>query len=301
MNRAAWAMLIALSQLWGGSFFFVAVAVKELPPLTIVALRLGGAAVALNVCLAVLGQRLPTSWATWGRFFAMGVLNNVVPFSLLVWGQTQIASGLAAILNAGTPVMTVILAHVLTDDEKLTVARLCGAGLGVAGTAVMVGLDVLATTSGTLLAQAACVGATISYALASIYGRRFKTLGLSPLVAATGQVTAAAIVLIPIAATVEQAWSLPPPNAQTWMAILGIALLSTALAYILYFRILAVAGATNLMLVALLMPVSALILGALFLGERLTTPQLVGFGLIALGLACIDGRTLRWLRPARSG
>jgi drug/metabolite transporter (DMT)-like permease len=299
MNARAWALLIALSVLWGGSFFFVGIAVKELPPLTIVALRVGGAAAALALVVWATGARPALSWPLARQLAVMGLLNNLIPFTLLVWGQTRIASGLAAILNAFTPIATVVLAHVLTDDERLTAPRAIGALLGLAGTVVLVGREAVTGAGGALWAQLACLGATLSYALASIYGRRFKALGLSPLATATGQVSAAALMLLPVAAVADRPWTLPSPGPETWGAILGIALLSTALAYVLYFRILALAGATNLMLVTLLVPVSALALGVLVLDETLRPAHLAGFALIAAGLACIDGRLLRRMRPVR--
>jgi drug/metabolite transporter (DMT)-like permease len=296
MTAEAWALLIALSVLWGGSFFFVGVAVQDLPPLTIVGLRLGCAALALNAAVLFLGQNSPRWWRSVPQLATMGVLNNCIPFSLLVWGQTQITSGLASILNAFTPIATVLLAHVLTADERLTAPRLAGAGLGLAGTVVLVGSDAFAGMDASMSAQLACLGATVSYALASIYGRRFNSIGLPPMEAATGQVSLAALILIPIAAVVEQPWTRPMPDFETWAALAGLAVLSTALAYVLYFRILALAGATNLMLVTLLVPVSAISLGSLFLGEVLEASQLLGFAMIGAGLACIDGRLLIRLR-----
>ncbi|MDX2144474.1 MAG: DMT family transporter [Rhodospirillaceae bacterium] len=300
MNATAWTLLITLSVLWGGSFFFVGVAVRDLPPLTIVTLRVLGGAVALNIVLLALRLRLPSSPHIWRNFFVMGLLNNALPFCLLVWAQTQIASGLASILNAATPMATVLLAHVMTDDEKMTVNRVAGVMIGIAGVAVMIGADVLGSATGTLMAQLACVAATVSYALAGIYGRRFKTMNLSPLITATGQLTAAVIMLAPVTLLIDRPWLLPAPSTATWQALAGIALLSTALAYILYFRILALAGATNIALVTLLVPVSAILLGTLALGERLDASHVLGFSLIAAGLGCIDGRPLRWLR-AKAG
>ncbi|QEW06661.1 DMT family transporter [Nitrincola iocasae] len=296
MGPLEWFLLIALSVLWGGSFFFVEVAVEALGPLTIVALRVGLAAVALNLIVVAMGLRMPINRQVWTAFLGMGFLNNMVPFSLIVWGQVHITSGHASILNASTPFFTVIAAHYLTCDEKLTGGRLLGVMLGIAGVAAMVGADALAGINTHTLAQLAVLGAAISYACAGIFGRRFRTLGCSPLVTATGQVTASALVLFPLALVVEQPWGQPLPGVEVWGAVIGLALFSTALAYILYFRILATAGATNLLLVTFLIPISAILLGTAILGEQFEPKHLIGMGLIGLGLAAIDGRPLACLR-----
>lgn len=295
MGAMEWVLLIILSVLWGGSFFFVGVAVKALPPFTIVALRVGLAAIALNVVVRATGLRMPTDLRVWGAFLGMGLLNNMIPFCLIVWGQTHIASGLASIFNATTPIFTVIVAHAFTKDEKLTGGRLFGIIVGFAGAAVIIGLDSLDNLGTNTLAQLAVLGAALSYAFAGVYGRRFKSYGVSPLITATGQVTASTLFLVPLAAFVDQPWSLAMPSSETWAAMLGLALFSTALAYILYFRILATAGATNLLLVTFLIPVSAILLGALFLGEQLALKDFTGMGLIFLGLAAIDGRLFGFL------
>ncbi len=300
MGAREWALLLTLSVLWGGSFFFIGVAVKAIPPFTLVVLRVGLAALALLLVVRALGLRLPREVSLWRAFFAMGLLNNLVPFSLIVWGQTQIASGLASILNATTPLFTVLVAHFLTQDEKLSGRRLTGVLTGFAGVAVIIGLDRLEGLGSNTLAQLAVLGATLSYAFAGVYGRRFRTLGVAPLVTATGQVSASTLMLLPLALLVDRPWSLALPPLPVWGAVLGLALVSTALAYILFFRILAAAGATNVMLVTLLIPASAILLGALFLGERLAAGDFAGMALIFLGLAVIDGRLLGFLRrPAR--
>ncbi|WP_207308825.1 DMT family transporter [Marinobacter caseinilyticus] len=296
MGRLAWGLLLLLSLLWGGSFFFVGVAVEGLPPLTIVALRVGLAALALNVILVVRGTRLPRGRRIWTAFIVMGVLNNLIPFSLIVWGQTQIASGLASILNATTPLFTVVVAHVLTSDEKLNGGRLVGTLVGFFGVALMIGPDALSGQEVHVVAQLAVLGAALSYAFGGVFGRRFKTLGTTPLVTATGQVTASSAMLMPMALWVDEPWALPLPSAPVWAAVLGLALFSTALAYILYFRVLAIAGATNLLLVTLLIPVSAILLGSLVLGERLEVSHFGGMAIIAMGLLAIDGRLWAFAR-----
>ncbi|MBP2305001.1 DMT family transporter [Azospirillum melinis] len=300
MDLTDWGLLIALSILWGGSFFFVGIAVRELPPLTIVAMRVALAALALGGLLRILGLPMPRDRRTWVAFFGMGALNNLLPFCLIVWGQTQIASGVASVLNATTPLFGVLVAHVLTRDEKMTGNRLAGVLIGFAGVAVMIGPTALAGLGNGLLPQLAVLGAALSYSFAGIFGRRFKGMGVSPLVTATGQVTASTLMLVPVALLLDRPWTLPMPSATAWGAVMGIALLSTALAYVIFFRVLASAGATNLMLVTFLIPVSAILLGGLFLGERLAVRHGVGMALIAGGLAAIDGRLFARLGQHRS-
>ncbi len=293
MGRAEWAMLLALSVLWGGSFFFVKVALADLRPFTVVLGRLGLAALALHLLVRAMGRKMPPSPRAWGAFLVMGFFNNLIPFCLIVWGQTRIASGLASILNAATPLWTVLLAHLLTRDERLTPAKIVGILGGLAGVAVMVGPDAFRGLSTSVIAELAVVGATVSYALAGIFGKRFR--GTPPLVTAAGQVTCSAALLLPVALLVDRPWTRPAPGALALGAVVGLALLCTALAYILYFRLLASAGATNLLLVTLLIPVSAVLLGTGVLGERLEPRQAAGMGLIALGLVIMDGRLPRKL------
>lgn len=298
MNATEWAMLVALSLLWGGSFFFVGIAVKELPPVTIVTLRVSLAAIALLIVCRIMGLQLPRQWAVWRAFSGMGLLNNIIPFCLIVWGQTHIASGLASVLNATTPLFTVIVAHFLTADEKMTGNKLAGVLVGFAGVATMIGPAALAGATSGLVGQIAVLGAAISYAFASIFGRRFKAMGVPPLMTATGQISSSTLMLIPLALLIDKPWTLAMPGLETWGALVGIALLSTALAYLIFFRILATAGATNLALVTFLIPVSAILLGSMFLGERLEPKHFAGMAMIAAGLAAIDGRLLRRLRLA---
>lgn len=300
MGVAEWGLLITLSVLWGGSFFFVGVAVDALPPFTIVALRVGLAAIALNGLVLAKGLSMPASRQLLTAFVAMACLNNMIPFSLIVWGQTHIASGLASILNATTPFFTVIAAHFLTSDEKASGGRLAGVVLGFAGVVLMLGYEALAGLGTSAVAQLAVLGAAVSYALAGIFGRRFRSLGVPPLIAATGQTTASAVVLVPLALALERPWMLPVPGAPVWGAVVGLALLSTALAYLIYFRVLATAGATNILLVTFLIPVSAILLGTTILGEQLEMKHFAGMGLIGLGLAAIDGRPLGVLRRMRA-
>jgi drug/metabolite transporter (DMT)-like permease len=294
MAASGWALLVALSLLWGGTFLFAEVALAEVRPITLVFARVGIAAGALWLAVYASGQRVPRRMALWGEFLVMGALNNLIPFSLIFWGQTRITGGLAAILNATTPLFAVVLAHFLTRDERMTPNRLGGVLLGVAGVAVLIGPAAFDELGLQLLAQIAVLGAALSYALAGIFGRRLRDV--PPLVSAAGQVSATTVLVLPVLLWSDGAWSVPLLGPWTWGAILGLGLLSTALAYLIYFRLLASAGATNLLLVTFLIPVSAIVLGASLLGERLEPRHFGGMALIALGLAAIDGRALRLLR-----
>ncbi|MDB5641337.1 MAG: permease protein [Hyphomicrobiales bacterium] len=292
MTPTQWAMLVLLSVLWGGSFFFAGVAVHEVPPVTIALARAGGAALILNLLLPMIGQRLPRTREVWTAFAVMGFINNVVPFTLIFWAQGHIASGLASILNATTPLSAILVAHVATKDEKMIGSRFVGVLIGFAGVATMIGLDVLDGVGTHVAAQFALVLAGFSYACAGVYGRRFSKMGVTPMATATGQVTASALFLCVMSAFVDAPWTLPSPSASTWLALAGLASLSTALAYVIYFRLLAAAGATNLLLVTFLIPVSAIAMGVWFLGEQPVARQFVGLAVIGIGLACIDGRLL---------
>jgi drug/metabolite transporter (DMT)-like permease len=298
MGSREWVLLLILSVLWGGSFFFFKLLVAQIPPFTIVLGRVGFAALLLNGLLLLRRDPMPTSPGLWAGFVIMGILNNVVPFTLIAWGELRISSGLASILNATTPIFTVLAAHALTQSEKMSWNKGFGVLFGIVGVAVLVAPNGGgANPSG----EIACLCAALSYGLAGIYGRRFK--GIPPLKVATGQVTGSAVVLLPIAAVFDRPWNLPMPSASMWEAWGALAVFSTALAYLIYFRVLAVAGATNLMLVTFLLPVSALLLGAIFVRETVTRQAILGMALIGFGLAAIDGRLWvavrgRWT-PAR--
>ncbi len=295
MGRDAWIMLIVLSLVWGGSFFFAEVALRQIAPLTLVLARVGLAAVCLIAFTYLTGLRMPGDAKVWRAYFTMGLLNNCIPFSLIFWGQLTIASGLAAIFNATTPLFTVVLAHFLTRDEKLTPARFAGVICGVVGVAIMIGPDLLGTLGTDVIAQLAVLLGAISYGFAGIFGRRFARQ--SPVVTAAGQLSASSIILLPVVLFME--FSSPHSIAldvTTIAAVVALALLSTAMAYVLYFRILKVAGATNLLLVTFLIPISAVALGVMVLDEQIEPPHIVGMAFIALGLIAIDGRLLAWIK-----
>jgi drug/metabolite transporter (DMT)-like permease len=292
MALRVWLWLLSLSVLWGGSFFFAKVAVGELGPFTVVFARVALAALALALVVPLRRD------APWPAYFAMGFLNNALPFSLIFWGQTEIGSGLASILNATTPLFTLVVAHVLTADEKIDRTKVAALLVGLLGVVVLIGPSALVGSSA-LWGQAACLAAALSYAFAGIYGRRFRHLGIAPAEAAAGQLTASTLLILPIMLVVDRPWMLPLPSLTVWLALGALALLSTALAYVLYFRILAAAGATVLLLVTFLIPVPAIVLGAMVLGEQLEPRHYAGMALIGLGLAIIDGRIAGLLWPAK--
>jgi drug/metabolite transporter (DMT)-like permease len=299
MELRVWIWLLSLSVLWGGSFFFAKVAVGELEPLTVVFFRVGLAALALNAILLARGVNPFRRGSPWAAYLVMGILNNALPFSLIFWAQTRIPSGLASILNATTPLFTLVVAHWLTKDEKIDSAKVAALLAGLGGVIVLLGPDLLLEAS-SLWGQLACLAAALSYAFAGVYGRRFTALKAEPMEVAAGLVTAGSVLILPVMLLADRPWmpaNMPSPSV--WLALAGLALLSTALAYVLYFRILAAAGATNLLLVTFLIPLTAVLLGALVLGERPAPRHFAGMALIGRGLAVMDGRLLRRQRPAK--
>ncbi|MBW4636236.1 MAG: DMT family transporter [Iphinoe sp. HA4291-MV1] len=287
MRAKEWILLLILSLLWGGSFFFTKIVLRDLQPFTVVLGRVSFAAIALISFVYLSGRRIPISPRMWRAFLVMGALNNLIPFSLIVWGQTQIDSSLAAILNATTPLFTVLLAHLLTHDERLTTNRLFGVLIGLCGVVVLVGPEVLHGIKLRSLGLFAIIGAAFCYSCAGIYGRRFQ--GLSPVVISAGILASTTVMILPLALILEQPWA-SRPSPITWGALLALGLFNTAIAYLIYFRILSVAGATNLSLVTFLIPISALLLGVFILGERLDWTAFAGMALIFIGLTAIDGR-----------
>jgi drug/metabolite transporter (DMT)-like permease len=283
-------MLFLLGAIWGGSFFFARIAVAEIKPLTLVLFRVAIAAAALHIYLAARGISFRSAFPLAGAFALLATLNNVIPFSLIFAGQTELGAGLASVLNATTPFWTALIAHMLTADERLTWNKIAGIVLGIAGTAVMIGPGLLAGLGGPVWAKFALVGASLSYALALMVARRFK--GVPPTVVAAAQLTASTIIMIPVVLFVNGPNGLFTASSHVWAAVFALALLSTAFAYILYFNLVASAGATNASLVTLVVPASAILLGAVFLGERLEAFELAGIVLIGLGLVTIDGRLL---------
>jgi drug/metabolite transporter (DMT)-like permease len=299
MNGSDWLLMLVLALIWGGAFFFIGVAVRHVQPLTYVWLRLTIGAAGLWTYLMVKGVRITLPRQVWGSILLLALLNNALPFALFGWGQTHIASGLAAILNATTPIWGVVVAHFLTRDERMSPRKVAGVLLGFGGVATMIGPSLLSSLGTSALAQLACVAASLSYALAAVWARRFKRLGISPFSVTTGQLTAGALVMLPVSMIVDRPWTHAFPPLSAWAAIAALALLCTAFGYVLYFRLIEHAGATNALLVTLLVPPIAILLGSLFLGESLAPQDFAGLALIAFGLGAIDGRLLSAWRRRR--
>jgi len=300
MNRGDWLILLALAAIWGGAFFLINIAVRHVPPLTYVWLRLTIASAAMWAFLRFKGQNVGLPRDVWGSMLVLAFLNNALPFVLIGWGEVHIASGLAAILNATTPIWGVVVAHFLTHDERMSRGKLAGVLVGFAGVVTMVGPSVLSDLGKSALAQLACLVAALTYALAAVWARRFKKQGISPLSVTTGQLTAGAAMMLPLSLFVDRPWTLGMPPVSALAAIATLALLCTAFAYVLYFRLIATSGATNAMLVTLIVPPIAILLGGLFLGEMLAPQDFAGLALIAVGLAAIDGRLLSLLSARRA-
>jgi drug/metabolite transporter (DMT)-like permease len=290
LDGHGWLLIGILAILWGGAFFLIEVGLRSFPPITLVFIRVAFAVPPMWIAMRLMGMTLPRSAGDWGLLTVVGALNCALPFTLFFWGQQYLDSGYAAILNATTPLWGVVTAHFMTRDEKATPARIIGVLTGMAGIIIMVGPAAMQGLSNNLLAQIACVISTVFYSLAAIYGRRLSQTTLTPMAVATGQTMMAAVLMIPIVLIVDQPWTMDMPRLDATMAGLTLALLSTALAYTLYFRLIDRAGASNAQLVAFLMPILAVILGITFLGESLSAGQMIGAAVIALGLIILDGR-----------
>lgn len=288
-----WLLLAVLSVLWGGSFFFNGAALRELPPLTLVLLRVALGAAVLLPLLRMHGIGLPKGVRGWKPFVAIGLLNNVIPFSLIVLGQTFIPSGLASILNATTPLFTVMV-MAAAGEEALQLRRVAGVALGLAGVVILRGWGI-ETRPGHGLGILLCLGGALSYGFAALAARRFLK-DAPPLGTATFQLMASTVMMAIVAGAMEQPWHLSMPGLTTWLAVLGLAALSTALAYIVFFQIIRRSGATNVMLVTLLIPVTAILLGWLVLGEPISAREIAGAVVIGSALLVIDGRALTLLR-----
>jgi drug/metabolite transporter (DMT)-like permease len=296
-----WSLLGILSVLWGGSFFFNGVVLREVPPLTLVLLRVALASIILLPLLRLYRIRFPSGFSGWMPFIAIGLFNNVLPFSLIVAGQTYIPSGLASILNATTPLFTVVV-MALAGEEKLHARRIAGVIVGLVGVFILHGGGFddkgLGFESGQGIGILLCLGGALSYGLSALLARRLLS-NSPPLGTATFQMLASTAMMVVVAGVVDRPWQLPMPGATTWLGVIGLAALSTALAYIVFFQILRRSGATNVMLVTLLIPVTAILLGYLVLGEQISPREILGALVIGSALLMIDGRVLEMFRRLR--
>src|SRR5262245_47609324 len=250
MGAVDWGLIALQSMLWGSSYFFIAVVNSQVPPLTIAALRTFPAAAALLLIVLSLGYRLPATLAEWRLFIGFSAFNSVLPFLLIVWGQSRTTSGMAAILNATAPLFGIFLAHVLTHDEKLSWTKAAGILVGIAGVGALMGRDVLAGASADLLARLALIAAPLSYVCANIFARR-RLGSYPPFVIAAMQMVGAIFVAVPMALAIDQPWTQAAPSLQALLAILGMGVLGSALPALCHFTVLQRAGATNASLVTL--------------------------------------------------
>lgn len=291
ITTADWLLIVALSVLWGSAYFFISVAVREVPVFTVVLVRVSIAAAVLLCVMAWLGQSFPRDRRSLWALAGMSTINNVIPFSLIVFGQTRLPSGMASVLTATVPVFTVVLAAFTLPDEPITPMRLAGVVIGAIGVAVLVGIDPAALPDGALIGVAAMLTAALSYASAGIFGR-LSLANMSPIVAAAGTLTFSSAAMAVIVSAIDQPWKLPVPSAKAAVALLLLAVVSSGIASLVFFRLLKSAGATNSSLVTLLMPVTAILLGVSLLGESLNARQAAGIALVALALVVIDGRVV---------
>lgn len=306
MSWKNWLLLVVLALVWGATFPFGKIALVEIPPFVLAFLRVLLAALVLHAVLRLHGLAFPRDRSTLGAFLLMGLLNNAIPFSLILWGQTGISASLASILNATTPIFTVLVASLLFRQEVLRTHRVAGIAVGFVGVALLLlpGLEAgaLAGLAGEpAWAQLLCLGAALSYAFAAAFARRFR--GIPVMVAATGQLTGSSLLLLPLAlwqaSTVPGGWSPAMAGPAAWASVVALGTACTAFAYLIYFRLLREGGATNASLVTLLIPVSATLISALLLGEALSGLQRVGMGVLLVGLVLLDGRVLAFFGTAR--
>jgi drug/metabolite transporter (DMT)-like permease len=296
ISAVDWLLLLVLSVRWGGSFYFAKIAVLEIPPLRLALGRVSIAAAALAIIARVIGERFPRGGATWLWLAVMALFNNVMPFVLLFWAQIHISIGLASILTATSPLFGVLVAHVLTHDDKLSVGRAVGLIAGFIGVVVLIGPDMLNEIGNNVLAELACLAASAFYAIGAVLARRMR--GLPPIVTATGQLTMSTVLLLPVVLIFDRPGSVLTASSTAIAALLALALLASSLAYLIYFRLIARAGATNALIVTFLIPVSAILLGIVLLDERLDARQVAGMAAIFIGVAAIDGRPARFVARA---
>jgi len=300
MSAANWGRLLALAALWGMSFPLIKTAVRDIPPLTVVLGRVSIAALALGLLMLVTRTPFPRGRKAWTAFIGMGLTNNLIPWGLQFWGQQELSVGLASILNAATPAFSVVVMHVL-NYEKATASRAAGVLFGFAGVAVLIGPSILFSSGHQVLPELAFMLACLLYAISGLFGRRFGRLGLNTTQTTFGLMSATSVMAIPVAFIANPPWTLAAPSMSSAAALLVLALVSTAFAFTLFFRILVEAGATNVMLVTLLVPITAIMISVSFMGETVEPRNLAGMALIGLGLLCIDGRAPAALYRLASG
>jgi drug/metabolite transporter (DMT)-like permease len=296
MSATDWLLLILLSVLWGGSFYFAKIAVMEIPPLTLAFGRVTIAAVVLLIVSRIMAVRFPRDAATWRQLAVMAAFNNVLPFVLFFWAQIHISVGLASIFNATSPLFGVLVAHLMTHDDKLSAGRVVGLVAGFVGVIVLLGPDMLTDLGTNILAELACLAAACSYAIGAVLTRRVRNM--PSIMVATGQLTMSTVLLLPIVLLFDRPSAILTASHTAIWGMMALALLSSALAYLIYFRLIARAGATNALITTFLIPVSAILLGVVLLDEAISARQLIGMAAIFVGVAAIDGRPARSIAQA---
>lgn len=279
-----WALLLALVAMWGSSFLFNKLAVATVPPSTLVAARLTLGALCLIALLYMRGSRLPPAGPIWGVYALLGIVGNALPFFLIAWGQQTVDSALAGILIAAMPLGTLVLAHFVVHGERLSAARAAGFALGFIGiVSLLEPAAVLAAGApGQVTAQIAVLGGALCYSANSVLARLLVKSDF--LVASAGTLLVAALLMLPIALILDQPWTLQP-SASSVAAILWLGLGPTAIATILYFKLISSAGPTFMSLVNYLSPTVAVFLGVSLLGEQPGAAAYVGLALILAGIA----------------
>jgi drug/metabolite transporter (DMT)-like permease len=300
LGATEWSLIALQSMLWGSAYFFIEIAQPELPPLTIAALRTVPAALTLLVIVLSLGYRLPATLAEWWLFMLFAMFNSILPFALIVWGQARATGGMAAILNASAPLFGIFLAHIITHDEKLSWHKLIGILVGMAGVVVLLGEQFVFGSAADVVARLALLAAPLMYVCANLFAR-VRLAHYPAFVVAVMQMIGAVLVAMPLAFAIDQPWRLPTPSWAALGAILGMGLFGSAFASLCHFTILQRAGATNASLVTLLIPVTPIALGWVFLGETLTPRDMLGALTIAAALIIIDGRLFGLSRGGRGG
>jgi drug/metabolite transporter (DMT)-like permease len=293
ISATDWLLLLMLSVLWGGSFYFTKIAVLEIPPMTLAFGRVAIAALALAIFTRAMGERFPRDASTWWNLTMMAAFNNVVPFTLIFWGQIHITIGLAGILNATSPLFAVVIAHLMTHDDRLSGGRIAGLIAGFIGVVVLIGPDLLTDLGTNVLAELACLAGSCFFALGAVMARRVR--GFPPVVMAAGQLIMSTILLLPMVLLFDRPESILTASRTAIWAMVSLALLSSALAYLIYFRLIARAGATNALISTFLIPVTAILLGLVLLNEVVSARQLAGMAVIFIGIAAIDGRPARFI------
>jgi drug/metabolite transporter (DMT)-like permease len=296
MKRIDWLRLLILSLVWGGSFIFFRILAAQLPPMTTVFFRVAIGALAVLGFMRLDGAKLDLPRSEWPRLALLGLVNCTLPFCFYAWGETRVSAGLASIINATTPMFALAIAALIMRNEAMTAGRVIGLICGIVGVTVVVGPDVLVGADP--LGELVCLAAPFCYGWAFQVARRVQ--GLNPASMAAGQLLFSALELLPLVLIFDQPWNLPMPTMTGWLAMAGLALLSTGFAYVVFFHVLASAGPTNLSLVTLLVPVTAVLLGWAFLDEAVAARALGGMALIALGLVAIDGRAISFFRVSKS-